>query len=145
MTCEWQISEIDPVSLVINFVYMQSSQIPGQVQPNSMDIAKKTELAKLMLIERFPGSIEMANYHKQANRFGLASNRQVEICPCCDERIDNTPYPICMSTSHPDLPAGIALYFQFVKMVISYLIFRFVLADGYNLLTNFRGNDCGNL
>lgn len=109
-----------------------------------MDDAKKTELAKLMLIERFPGSVEMANYHKQANRFGLASNQRIEVCPCCDERIDNRPYPFCMPTDHPDLPADVALYFQFVRMTIIYLIFRFVLADGYNLITNLRGRDCGN-
>jgi hypothetical protein len=49
-----------------------------------------------------------------------------------------------MSATHQDLPASVALFFLFIKMVISYLILRLVLADGYNLVTNWNGTDCGN-
>jgi hypothetical protein len=49
-----------------------------------------------------------------------------------------------MSATHQDLPASVALFFLFLKMVISYLILRLILADGYNLITNWNGSDCGN-
>jgi hypothetical protein len=53
------------------------------------------------------------------------------------------PYPFCISSTHEDLPASIALFFLFLKMVISYLILRLAMAEGYNLITNWKGGDCG--
>ena len=85
----------------------------------------------------------MALYHRQANKFGRYSNQRLEVCPCCEERVDNVPYPFCMSSTHTDLPASVALFFQFLKMVIVYLVLRLVLADAFNLITNWYGHDCG--
>ena len=40
------------------------------------------------------------------------------------------------------IQAGDALFFCFVKLLITYLCIRFVLYDGYNLYTNMLGTYC---
>lgn len=105
--------------------------------------ARQVELAKLNLMEKFPASYQTALYHRQANKFGSASNTHTEVCPCCDERVDNSPFPTCISATDKVLPGNVALYFLFLKMVLIYLVLRLVLADGYNLYSNWKGHDCG--
>lgn len=113
------------------------------VTQQNIETAKEVELTKLNLIEKFPASVLMAQYHRQANKFGKANAQQTEVCPCCEERVNNAPYPFCLNSTHEDLPASVALYFLFLKMVIIYLVLRLLIADGYNLFTNWFGHDCG--
>jgi len=74
------------------------------------------------------------------------------ICPCCENYINTVEIPIYYSTlpnRHPTpneeifmLPASISLYFTFIKMVIAYIVARFLIVDLYNLVTNFNGRYC---
>lgn len=41
-----------------------------------------------------------------------------------------------MGYSEYKLRPGIALFFSFIKMIAVYFIFRFLVSDGFNLLTN---------
>jgi hypothetical protein len=42
------------------------------------------------------------------------------------------------------LNAGTSLLFTFIKMAIIYLALRFVITDGYNLITNILAENCKN-
>lgn len=40
------------------------------------------------------------------------------------------------------LNPGSAMFFTFIKMTIAYLFLRFLLTDGFNLITNAFGTNC---
>ncbi len=40
------------------------------------------------------------------------------------------------------LNAGSAMFFSFIKMVVVYLLMRFLLSDCYNLVTNILSTNC---
>jgi hypothetical protein len=84
-----------------------------------------------------------------------------KICPCCELPINTVPLPMNYETtpefnifSQEDdvdavnktfwLTSGVSLYFTFVKMLILYLSFRFLLTDSFNLISSISsGEYCG--
>lgn len=40
------------------------------------------------------------------------------------------------------LDAGTSMFFTFIKMSIAYLFLRFVLSDGFNVITSILGRYC---
>ena len=43
------------------------------------------------------------------------------------------------------MPAGVAMYFKFVKVAIYYLVLRFVLLDLYTIYSSVYGSYCANM
>ena len=43
------------------------------------------------------------------------------------------------------LPAGVYIYFRFIKIVIYYLLLRLLILDFYTIYWSFYGNFCANL
>lgn len=104
--------------------------------------AGKIELARFALIDRFPARKDLAELHMQANKFGRPSTTDLRLCSCCDERINNEPFQYCLASSEPSLPAGISLFFMFIKISVVFLALKFTICDGYDVYTNWFGGDC---
>jgi hypothetical protein len=115
------------------------------------------EELRLDRIFRYPASYQEALIHRDANKFGYNSARMKDgtdtpICPCCEIYINTMEIPLDYPTlpnrapSPEDpvflLPANICLYFTFVKMVIGFILMRFVIVDLYNLVTSLNGRYC---
>lgn len=105
----------------------------------------------------YPASFEEALLHRKARKFGYSSSKMEDgsdapKCPCCENYVNTVEIPLNYQTQ-PDqrpsltdyvflLPASICLYFTFVKMLITYMIVRFLMLDLYNIVTSFKGRFC---
>jgi hypothetical protein len=82
----------------------------------------------------------------------MADGSATPICPCCENYVNTVEISLNYPTSpnrDPSreedvfiLPANICLYFTFIKMVIGFMVTRFIIVDFYNLLTSFNGRYC---
>lgn len=104
----------------------------------------------------YPANVGGAQIHRQANKYGYhpkIRGEPTKVCACCEEPFQNEEIPICYSTTSFNeeqklgyeefkLQPGIALFFQFIKLAIFYIIFRILLCDTYNIVTNILGSFC---
>lgn len=115
-----------------------------------------------------PASFHKAHIHEQAYKFGIntittqAENRGVR-CECCDHYVAYEELSLCHSVEikkksdsnssasrtsakkRLQLPLGVSMYFSFIKMVIKYLIMRFIVFDIYNIYISMYGDYCSNI
>lgn len=114
---------------------------------------------KLDRIYDYPANYKEAQIHKIATKYGyksktLMDGEEVPICPCCENKPSTLDIPICYST-HPEPPAdgnpvfllktGVAMYFNFIKMAIIYLVFRFLIVDIFAIIKSIDGHYCSSL
>lgn len=76
---------------------------------------------------QYPANINEASLHKLANKFGynskkLKDGKNAPLCPCCE------------------LPPTKNIIWQSILFI--YLGFRFLITDGYNLITNIFAQNC---
>ena len=96
--------------------------------------------------------------HKRASKYGYSNKKlkhgdDVPICPHCENYPSTIDLNLCYHT-HPHPPVegsnvfllqtGVSMYFNFVKIVIIYLIMRLVIVDAYNILVSANGHFCRN-
>ena len=84
----------------------------------------------------------------------MKNGDNVPICPCCENYINTVDIPLSYPTppnrtpTQSDeaflLPADVSLYFTFIKMVIIFLLLRFLVVEFYNLSTSLNGQYCQN-
>lgn len=121
---------------------------------------------RLKKMYTYPGNINEAELHRVANQFGYNSkyikdknnpkNRYLApVCSCCELPINTQSIDLDYPTTpcEDDIKAGkpkyrldacTSLFFNFIKIAILYLILRFFITDGYNLITNIFAQNCKN-
>ena len=133
-----------------NFISVAKMVETGNLQPQLVEDAVRHELDKNRLKYQYPASVAAAQVHRQASKFGYNKTYQGEpprLCPCCMERVETEDIGLCYPTTdigiaeelgyeQYQLSSGISLYFSFLKMALTYLAFRFLISDGFNLITN---------
>ena len=106
----------------------------------------------------FPAKNEYALLHRNATRFSyknLENNLSSTLrCPCCGNFIFNQEFSLLQSTE-PDppeidqptflLPPGVSMYFKFIKVVIYFLLLRFLIIDLYTIFIGAGGAYCSQL
>ena len=71
------------------------------------------------------------------------SDISTKICPCCGFQIDREEISIFASPMKLEyLGAGYPLFYNWLKCCIILLVILFIGSEGYNLITNYYGNDC---
>ena len=108
---------------------------------------------------RYPASYTEADVHSKATTFGYAyhelkSKEKVPICPCCDNLTSTMDIPICYGAS-PEQPkvgdpifllaTDVSLYFTLIKVIIFYLVLKFLVVDAYIIYASLNGSYCPNL
>ena len=67
----------------------------------------------------------------------------IKVCPCCGYSVDRIDLKLCENPMKLDyLGAGYPLFYNWLKCCIILLIILFLGSGGYNLITNYFGNDC---
>ena len=100
----------------------------------------------------YPCEYDAAIMHKQATKFGyhtknMKNGEPAPLCPCCETPINTTKIDLCYETTPSKdivkvgqkrymLDSGSAMFFTFIKMCIVYLLLRFLLTDGFNVITS---------
>ncbi len=110
-------------------------------------------------IYRYPADFEEAVAHAESFWFGykpkkLANEEVNPRCPCCDNLLGTIPLSFCCYPTSPKvikdekiflLPKGVSTYFIFIKMLIYYLVFRFLFFDVWVIFFSQYGDYCSNL
>ena len=94
--------------------------------------------------------------HKRATKYGYSNRKlrdgaDVPVCPDCENYPSTMDIGLCYPT-HPHAPVekedvfllqtGVSMYFTFAKMVIIFLVIRFLVVDIYNVAASAGGHFC---
>ncbi|KAL4481493.1 hypothetical protein ABPG74_007582 [Tetrahymena malaccensis] len=127
----------------------QTSTIKSQEQINKMieDLYCKVDF------EKIPGDFILAEDHRKATRVGpelnekekrtLSLGEDCNKCDCCGRNVERKPLDLnCNITDLSFLGSGFPMFFQFVKLIILYLVIILMLSGLYNIFQNEKGAEC---
>ena len=103
----------------------------------------KAESLKLSITDKFPSRLELGLVHQAANKFGITDHTYRKVCACCDHHVHVVEVGCCTDLRNVGIDPGITVMFNFIKMVVVYLLMLFFIGSAYNLYTNFMGHQCG--
>ena len=96
------------------------------------------------MAEQFPVSQEMADIHYKANWFGMRTSNEDRVCPCCLERIKEKQFGFFETSMNNNfLSTDIILLFDFIRVLVIFLVLKLLIIDGYSIWMSYHGRDCG--